>query len=328
MKSKLLIVVVLLVNWISFSQNTYVPDDYFEQTLINLGFDTTPLDNYVPTASIDTITVLIAINKNISDLTGIEDFISLTELYITSNQLTSLDLSKNLELTKLNCDSNNLTSLDLSSNSHLAQLRCQKNDLVSLNVTLNPNLNFLWCYNNNLSNLNVSQNTLLTDLDCFDNQLTSLDVSNNNSLVSLSCWSNNLSTLNVKNGNNYNFTYFDARINPNLTCIEVDDENWSNLNWNNIDSQTSFNEECRALNTVEISDAQFSIYPNPVRDELILDFNKEVSFTLINQNGQILKSGKTNKKKNTIIVTSLSSGLYFIKINSKKGTIIKKLIKQ
>ncbi|MBT8394601.1 MAG: T9SS type A sorting domain-containing protein [Bacteroidia bacterium] len=327
MKTKLLIRTVFLVSWISFSQNTYVPDDHFEHTLINLGYDTTPLDNYVPTASIDTVTILIATNKSISDLTGIEDFISLTELYITSNQITNLDLSKNLQLVKLFCDSNYLTSLDVSSNILLAELRCQKNDLENLNITQNPDLNFLWCYNNDLSSLNVSQNTLLAELDCFDNQITNLDVSNNNNLGSLSCWANNLEELNVKNGNNNNLTYFDARMNPNLSCIEVDDENWSTDNWSQIDPQTSFSEDCRALSSEEICDLPYSMYPNPVNDELILDLNEEGYYTLINHNGQILKSGKTNLKENTIIVSNLSTGLYFVKFNTDKGTITKKLIK-
>ena len=38
-------------------QQTYVPDDNFEQALINLGYDNI-LDNYVATSSIDTITNL------------------------------------------------------------------------------------------------------------------------------------------------------------------------------------------------------------------------------------------------------------------------------
>ena len=36
---------------------TYVPDDNFENALINLGLDNI-LDNYVATASIDTVTIL------------------------------------------------------------------------------------------------------------------------------------------------------------------------------------------------------------------------------------------------------------------------------
>ena len=77
---------------IGFGQQTYVPDDNFEQALINLGYDNV-LDDSVATASIDTVTFLDVSNQNISDLTGIEDFTNLTELLVTVNQLTILDIS-------------------------------------------------------------------------------------------------------------------------------------------------------------------------------------------------------------------------------------------
>lgn len=41
-----------------FSQNTYVPDDNFEQALIDLGYDSGALDDYVLTANINTVTAL------------------------------------------------------------------------------------------------------------------------------------------------------------------------------------------------------------------------------------------------------------------------------
>ena len=37
---------------------------------------------------------------------------------------------------------------------------------------------------------------------------------------------------------------FLADANPNLTCIDVDDVNYSTANWTNIDSQTSFSTDC------------------------------------------------------------------------------------
>jgi hypothetical protein len=69
-------------------------------------------------------------------------------------------------------------------------------------------------------------------------------VSNNNALTYLNCYNNPLECLNVKNGNNALFTYFVVLANPSLTCIEVDDVNYSTTNWNNIDPQTSFSTDC------------------------------------------------------------------------------------
>ena len=43
----------------------------------------------------------------------------------------------------------------------------------------------------------------------------------------------------------YGFPYnFDALDNPNLSCIEVDDVNYSTTNWTNIDSWANFSTDC------------------------------------------------------------------------------------
>ena len=91
------------------------------------------------------------------------------------------------------------------------------------------------------------------DLGCGVNQLTSLDLSNNTALSMLSCHYNQLTCLNVKNGNNVSMghTYFVA-YNNNLSCIEVDDPNWSTQYWlsgnnfwgTNIDPGVTFSTNC------------------------------------------------------------------------------------
>ena len=86
---KKILFIVLFTHAVGFSQTTYVPDDNFEQALIDLGYDDV-LDDYVITDSINTVTTLNVENDAISDLTGIEDFIALTNLNCTFNQLTSL----------------------------------------------------------------------------------------------------------------------------------------------------------------------------------------------------------------------------------------------
>ena len=77
-------------------ERTYVPDDNFEQALIDLGYDDT-LDDYVNTENIKTIENLDVSGKNISDLTGVEDFLYLKDFNLNENNISSLDLS-NLSL--------------------------------------------------------------------------------------------------------------------------------------------------------------------------------------------------------------------------------------
>ena len=58
------------------------------------------------------------------------------------------------------------------------------------------------------------------------------------------CGSSMTVDLNIKNGNNTAMGVVNAFNNSNLTCIEVDDINYSAVNWTNIDSQTSFSTDC------------------------------------------------------------------------------------
>ena len=46
MKKSCFIIVFLFLTANLYSQTTYVPDDNFEQALINLGYDTGTLDDY------------------------------------------------------------------------------------------------------------------------------------------------------------------------------------------------------------------------------------------------------------------------------------------
>ena len=89
-------------------------------------------------------------NNGITDLKGIEFFTALTSLYCNSNQLTSLDVSKNIALEWFACSWNQLTSLDVSKNTALKGLYCYGNQLTSLDVSKNTALAWLGCFGNNI----------------------------------------------------------------------------------------------------------------------------------------------------------------------------------
>ena len=180
---------------------TYVPDDNFEQVLIDLRYDTPPLDDYVPTANIGIVTRLGIDNRNISDLTGIEDFIALTQLWCKGNPINNLDVTNNTALTVLDCPENQLTSLDVTNNIALIYLSCWGNQLTSLDVTNNTVLTVLACGINQLTSLDISNNTALFWLGCGGNQLSSLktDIIPNTALTRLSCGGNQLTALDITN---------------------------------------------------------------------------------------------------------------------------------
>ena len=148
------------------SELTYVPDNNFEAYLethdenemvvpvgdLSMGNGVLN-DNYVLTESINNIISLNVGYKEISDLTGIEDFTSLTSLYCRRNQLTSLDMSKNTALTELECAYNQLKSLDVSQNTSLTYLWCEQNPFTSLNLKNGNNSNLKF-YAENTPSLN------------------------------------------------------------------------------------------------------------------------------------------------------------------------------
>ena len=221
MKTTLLFLSVFLSTAL-FGQFTAIPDPNFEQALIDLGHDDV-IDGQVLTSNISGVYFLDVSFYSISDLTGIEDFTSLSGLGCYYNNLTSLDVSQNSQLSALGCFANGISDLDLSQNTALTMLVCSANMLTNLDLTQNISLRYLVC-----------------DF----NQLTSLDLSNNILLDTVYCYNNNLNCINVANGNNTNIMDFSAENNPNLTCIEVDDAAWAAANWTSIDLQTSFSEDC------------------------------------------------------------------------------------
>ena len=102
MKRALILLTLLNCNFMFLRKHLFLMM-LFEQALINFGYDDV-FDDSVTTASIDTILTLYINNMGISDLSGIEDFSSLSELFCYDNQIEHLDLSNNYNLFEVNCD--------------------------------------------------------------------------------------------------------------------------------------------------------------------------------------------------------------------------------
>lgn len=121
MKNRCFIFAILFisVNIFSHSQSTYIPDDVFEQTLIDFGYDSGPLNNYVETASLDKITYLDISHKKINDLTGIEDFINLQTLIYDNSLIDILKEIKKNAFIKLINKNNTFNELNVSRGSNL-----------------------------------------------------------------------------------------------------------------------------------------------------------------------------------------------------------------
>ncbi len=224
----------------SLSQKTYVPDDKFEQYLIDHRYDT-ELDDYVKTAAIENITSLELYNRGITDLTGIESFISLTELQCSNNQLSSIDLSNCTKLITLNCLNNELTNLDVSNCSELYLIDCRENELSSLDISNLSKLVTLNCSQNNLSSINISNCSDLRILHCNQNQLNALTINDSPSLLNLNCANNQLTNL-------------DLNLCTQLEVLDCKQNRLNSFNISNCQLLNNLDCEQNQLTTIDIDD--------------------------------------------------------------------------
>ena len=272
------------------------------------------------------------------------------------NFLTNIDVTQNPGLISLNINFNLLTGLDVSQNPNLRFLDCISNAITALDVSQNPKLEILYCRQNQLTTLDVSQNPLMIQMDCSYNQLTSLDVTqspdlywlecNYNSIYSLDltqnpnlsivkCTNNALRNLHINNGNNSEISTMFSSDNPDLLCIQVDDESadrpgcnpFEMIGWC-VDPWSVYGEECELGVDEAMLNAIIDIVPNPVTDVLQVQNNSTTPINSIRiydvQGKRIFAKDKPQDQLN---IAHLDPGLLFVRINTDKGVVTKKIIK-
>ncbi len=277
-------------------------------------------------------TALTKLNCGWNELTTLDlsSCINLKELWCYENQLTTLDLSTNSLLTKINCSKNQLTNLDVSNCTHLTDLNCWWNQITQLDVSANTTLINLQCKRNRLTTLALSTNTALTHLDCANNQLTYLDVGINTALTGLICTNNQLNRLNVANGNNPNLEYMFANVNPELECIQHDEDFFpeTHSNWKK-DETAEWSVHCEEdIEEASLVSKNIQMYPNPVHHQVLVQTTGSVTLKRVEiyntQGKQVISSAQ-----HIISLEGLQQGMYFVRIITTDGKIVyKKLMKE
>ena len=171
----------------------------------------------------------------------------------------------------------------------------------------------------------------LTNLNCSQNQLVNLDFSKHTALTALNCESNNLYNLNIKNGKNTLLVYnrISFKSNPNLKCIQVDDENYSNINWSQRkDALTNYSSTCTFLGTEDSTFNQAVVHPNPTKGELYIENVSVEKATVYNSLGQLVKSFtfSNGESSNTINLSGLPKGVYYVYLINGDAASAKKII--
>jgi hypothetical protein len=78
----------------------------------------------------------------------------------------------------------------------------------------------------------------------------------------------------------------------------------------------------------EIASNSIRIYPNPANDRLYIE-TQTLTIEIYDVYGrrQNLKNSETQKLRNSIDISELNSGVYFVKIKNEDGEVVKRFIK-
>ncbi|MEZ4794624.1 MAG: T9SS type A sorting domain-containing protein [Flavobacteriaceae bacterium] len=318
---KFLCCLLLLIPLSLTAQVTLIPDTRFELYLVNEGIDTDGIVNgQVLTSDIADETILNIEEFGIEDLTGIEDFASLEFLDLFRMNISQIDISQNTNLRRLKLDDLPLESLDVSNNSNLT----------NLNISLDRTSGL---YTSPLSSLDVSSNLLLERIGIYGTVISEIDVSINSNLVQFELHlMQELTRVYLKNGANEQISFLRIIDNPNLQCVEVDDpasviagtappyNNWI------ISGNPIITDDC-SLGVEEYLRSQISISPNPVKFHITINATNRLEIEnigLFDIQGRLVM---TPNSFSLIDLSGLKQGIYLVAIETNKGVLTLKVIK-
>jgi hypothetical protein len=209
-----------------------IPDGQFLQSIIQQGVDTNNSGN-IQSFEAEAVTIL-SIGDQVLNVTGLEAFINVTELYSNYNNLSNFNITtlEDLEKLDISVPFSSGGVLDLSNNVNLKELTIFNTSMNSLDLSNNILLEKVNLTETLLSTLDLTNNVLLEDLTVQSYNLTTLDLSNNSNLESLFISGNlALETVFLKNGSDES-TNMDSDLwennwsiasNPNLQYVCADE---------------------------------------------------------------------------------------------------------
>ena len=298
--------------------------------------------------------MVICIENSLTQL-AVKGCAQLGNLHCEKNQLTSLTISDCPALTELYCFNNQLTQCNIVA-PQLEFLDCNNNQLTQLDITT-PKLEVLYCDNNQLTQVNTTAPKIAL-LSCVNNKLQLSDLyalhllvenTNNKSLGAqnlLPKWVD-LNTELFANQSKFEEIYtkyiveMEGAPAPDSTYTITDGKltfhrygTYTVTMTNDVIISTAPAKVTVVIDVVPVSIsendfANFKVYPNPTRGELKIE-NGELKIENVEifdvYGKKILHSPFSIL--NSIDISHFPAGIYFVKIRTEAGEVVKKVVKE
>lgn len=248
--------------------SAHFPDDIF-RSVIESKYDYNQ-NGYIEEDEILITRNIVCEYMGVSSVKGIEYFTEMQGLWVMNNNITEIDVSKNLNLHGIWCSDNPIRHIDISKNTELEWIYCYNCDLQELDVTHNPNMSFIECNTNpDIKELDVTKCPKLEHLTCGSCDLASIDLTN--------C---------------PNLAHLDIFRNPRLTSLDVSKcskmkrlDIWDNPYLSNVD--VTHCPELQYYNCSHNNVKNLDVTHNPELFKLICSYNEELGSIDISKNPKL-----------------------------------------
>lgn len=260
--------------------------------------------------------------NGITDLDGLQYFENLWGFGIGGNPITSFSGYNLQNLTSLYFSDNQIADVDLSGLMMLQNFQMVREPLTQIDFSGSTELDFARFWEVPVTSLNFCG----TPLRFFDGY-------NLPNLTYFSSKNGFVTTDNVLPQGPPPLSPIILQVCPLLETVCYDEGEYPYINWgvalDGVNYVTDCPADCSILKTDTFVQQTFSIYPNPATDVLniSMDTANAKSIEIVNHLGQTIQFLQHVDPINEVDVAPLSSGIYFVRLNTDLGTQTQKFIK-
>jgi hypothetical protein len=341
----------------------YIPDPHFKNFLVNFPDWGDPAintnhDGEIQVSEAKAYYGTLEIGSHlITDLTGIQELTGVYELELTLHSVSHIDLSGMDGLRLVNFDYVIADSVSHANCTNLNEIRTRVLNCEAINLTgcvslqyciikskekklqkitglqTCTNIERLGVVNSRIGTIELETLEKILSISVRNNELKRIILADKKTLVDFVSNEEKLTELNIQNGKNTDMNYLDISNCPNLYCIQVDNPEYSEVNWRNsgsgnfkFDEHIVFSEDCISSVREDTQD-EISIFPNPAREfiEITRTGFEYEDILIYDISGKLqmnwwFEQGQTTLRLNT---SELPAGNYFALINQQTFKFIK-----